>query len=399
MLAEVALAIRYHAVRARSQQLCAPLAIEDHVCQPSIEVSPPKWHLGHTTWFFETLVLVPYLPGYTIFDSRYGYVFNSYYESQGARVARGHRGFLSRPTVSEVLAYRVHVNAALETLLAMSVPRELASLIELGLAHEQQHQELLITDIKAILGNNPLAPPYDPDGRGGLDLSVEHRFVETPTDQWVEWGGGHREIGHGGDGFSFDNERPRHTVLVPPFRLRTVLVTNREYLNFMEDGGYRRFEFWHAEGWDWVNAHRHEAPHYWRREEQGSSQWMHYTLQGMQPVEAYAPVTHISAYEAAAFCAWAGWRLPTEQEWEALEDTLKWGQRWEWTASAYAPYPGFQVSQGAVSEYNGKFMINQMVLRGASYATPHGHARATYRNFFHPHLRWQYTGIRPACTD
>ena len=314
MRAESVLAKYYREVRTRTEHLCVPLAIEDYVCQPSIEVSPPKWHLGHTTWFFETLVLVPYLTGYTAFDPRYGYVFNSYYESQGTRVARGHRGFLSRPTVSETLAYRAHVDTAIEKLLEQPVSQSLAALINLGLAHEQQHQELLITDFKAILGNNPLTPLYDPDGRGALDLSAEHIPAETSTDQWIAWEGGDREIGHRGDDFSFDNEQPCHTILVPPFRLRTTLVTNGEYLDFMKDGGYQQFEFWHAEGWDWVNMHRHEAPLYWQREEQGSPQWVHYTLRGLQSVEKHAPVSHISFYEAAAFCAWAGWRLPTEAE-------------------------------------------------------------------------------------
>lgn len=395
-LPELSQTVRYHAIRMRSEQLCLPLAIEDYVCQPSIEVSPPKWHLGHTAWFFEAFVLVPYRPGYRVFDPQYGYLFNSYYEAEGARVSRAHRGFLSRPTVKEVRAYRAHVDAAMEALLNDQISSDLEALIELGLQHEQQHQELLITDCKAILGGNPLSPPYDPVGIGILSLSSEHACAEIPTDRWVRWNGGCRDIGHEGDAFSFDNERPRHTAMILPFQLRTALVTNGEYLAFMNDSGYRRFEFWHAEGWDWVNSQHHEAPLYWRREHSDSERWMHYTLQGLQPIRLDAPVTHISLYEAAAFCAWAGWRLPTEFEWETLSHEICWGQRWEWTGSAYAPYPGFQMPEGAVGEYNGKFMINQMVLRGASYATALGHARVTYRNFFHPQFRWQYTGIRPA---
>jgi ergothioneine biosynthesis protein EgtB len=394
----------YRAVRARTEAICAPLAIEDHVPQPVADVSPPKWHLGHTAWFFEAFVLQPnaatLLPGYRVFDPRFGHVFNSYYEGQGTRVARAERSALSRPTVAEVLAFRAHVDAAMQAVLAQPLTPELAALIELGLQHEQQHQELLVTDLKFILGTNPLAPAYAAVGHGALEVAQEH-LPQAGADDWLAHGGGVVEIGHAGEDFSFDNERPRHQALVPPVEVRRQLVTNAEYLAFMADGGYERYAFWHAEGWDWLRTLPQRAPLYWQRdaeggEARGETRWRHYTLQGLQPLDPAAPVTHISLYEAHAFCQWAGWRLPTEFEWEAVAGALPWGQRWEWTASSYTPYPGFQPAAGAVGEYNGKFMVNQQVLRGASFATPPGHARPTYRNFFHAPLRWQYTGIRPA---
>ena len=387
---------RYHDVRQRTERLCAPLAIEDHVPQPVGDVSPPKWHLGHTAWFFEAMVLQPNLPGYRVFHERFGFVFNSYYETVGERVQRVQRGDLSRPTVAEVLAYRAHVDAAMEKLLAAPLSPALSALIELGLQHEQQHQELLLTDIKFILGVNPLAPEYDPRAVGAVDVAQEHAGPGPVPDAWVRWGGGLREIGHAGDAFAFDNEGPRHLVQVPPVELRTALVTNAEYLAFMADGGYDRFEHWHAEGWDWIRAQPRRAPLYWVPHPDRPGEWLHYTLAGLQPLAPQAPVTHVSYYEAYAFCQWAGWRLPTEFEWEVLAASIPWGLRWEWTESAYLPYPGFHKAAGAVGEYNGKFMVNQKVLRGASYATPPGHARVTYRNFFHAPLRWQYTGIRPA---
>ncbi len=385
---------RYRRVRGRSERLCAPLSIEDHVPQPVTDVSPPKWHLGHVAWFFENFVLLPYHPGYTVFNPRYGYIFNSYYNAMGARVARPERGHLSRPTVTDVLAYRAHVDAAMGALLTRPLASGLAELIELGLQHEQQHQELLVTDIKYILGVNPLAPAYDPQCLGPLDLTAEHDGTCPPLDDWVDLAGGTVEIGHSRRGFAFDNESPQHAVLIGAAQLRRTLVTNQEYLNFMADGGYERHEFWHAEGWDWVRTLAHKAPLYWQPDDKG--QWQHYTLTGLRGLESQAPVSHISYYEAFAFCQWAGWRLPTEFEWEAGATRFDWGRRWEWTQSAYQPYPGFQRSAGAVGEYNGKFMVNQQVLRGASFATPPGHARLTYRNFFTASLRWQYTGIRPA---
>lgn len=384
----------YRSVRSRTEALCAPLAVEDHVAQPITDVSPPKWHLGHTSWFFENFILIPHLAGYRMFHPRFGYLFNSYYESVGDHWARPDRGHLSRPTVEEVLKYRAHVDAAMADLLAKLIVPDLASLIELGLHHEQQHQELLVTDLKVILGLNPLAPAYEAEDACIIDLSAEHVAAHAQLDKWLDTPSGPVEIGHSGAGFAFDNELPRHTVFLAAAQLRQALVTNAEYLVFMSDGGYTRSEYWHAEGWDWVRSQLRRAPMYWQQGEQG--QWMHYTLSGLRPLESAAPVTHVNFYEAFAFCQWAGWRLPTEFEWETAASRLAWGDRWEWTQSAYLPYPGFRRSAGAVGEYNGKFMVNQQVLRGASFATPPGHGRQTYRNFFHPPARWQYTGIRPS---
>ncbi len=387
---------RYRSVRQRSERLCAPLAPEDHVPQPVVDVSPPKWHLGHTTWFFETMVLVHAVPGYRVFHERYGFIFNSYYESVGERVQRVERGALSRPTVAEILAWRVHVDQAMQTLLGGAMSDELAARVELGLQHEQQHQELLLADAKYILGMNPLAPSYDPNGLGAVDLQTEHLAAHTDQPVWHRWNGGPCDIGHAGEGFAFDNESARHTVHIAPMALRDSLVSNAEYLAFMADGGYQRFELWHSEGWAWLQGLAHRAPLYWQPDPEHPGGWMHYTLQGLMPLAPQAPVSHLSYFEAHAFCQWAGWRLPTEFEWEALADRFDWGQRWEWTESAYLPYPGFSKATGALGEYNGKFMVSQMVLRGASFATPPSHARRSYRNFFHPPLRWQYTGLRPA---
>lgn len=387
---------RYRGVRQRSTRLCAPLATEDHVPQPAVDASPPKWHLGHTAWFFEHFVLMPHLGGYKRVHPGYDFIFNSYYEGAGARVARASRGHLSRPTVPEVLAYRNHVDAAMEALMARPLGADVAALVELGLQHEQQHQELLVTDIKFILGTNPLTPAYDPQRQAPLDVSAEHDGTCPPLDDWVDIKGGTVEVGHGGRGFAFDNEQPRHAVLLPALQLRQALVTNEEYLAFMADGGYERHELWHAEGWDWVRGLEHKAPLYWRPDGDRAGHRLNYTLAGMEPLVGQAPVTHVSFYEAYAFCQWAGWRLPTEFEWEAGAAAVGWGRRWEWTQSAYQPYPGFRRSAHGVGEYNGKFMVNQQVLRGASFATAPGHARHTYRNYFHAPLRWQYTGIRPA---
>jgi ergothioneine biosynthesis protein EgtB len=393
----LALAQRYRDIRQHSERLCAPLAVEDHVAQPIPEVSPPKWHLGHTARFFEATVLQVWVPGYRPFDARYGFLFNSYYESQGARTARDRRGALSRPTVAQVLAYRHHIDAAMLALLATPPVPALRELVEIGRQHEQQQQELLLTDIKFILGSNPLAEPYEATA-GTADAPRDEHACEQAClrHEWIEYPGGAVPIGHAGPDFAFDNEGPRHLVQVPPVALRAALVTNGEYLAFLRDGGYSRFELWHAEGWDWLQTLPQRAPLYWHPEPSTEHGWQHYTLAGLVPLDLDAPVTHVSLYEAHAFCRWAGWRLPTEAEWEAVAPRLGWGRRWEWTGSAYLPYPGFQAFAGTASEYNGKFMLNQMVLRGASWATPAGHARLTYRNFFHPHLRWQYTGIRPA---
>jgi ergothioneine biosynthesis protein EgtB len=375
---------QYRKVRKLTEYICSPLQTEDYVVQPVADVSPPKWHLGHTTWFFETLVLKPHLPGYAEFDANFNYVFNSYYESLGARVIRTQRGNLSRPTVNDIYRYRVYVDEAMERLLATPLPEAVRTLIILGCNHEEQHQELLWTDIKYILGHNPLFPPYD------TDFPVDG---DAGRPGWVSMEAGLYAIGHEGDDFCYDNELGRHQVYLQPYRLSTALVSNGEYLAFMEQGGYRQFEHWYAEGWDWVKNNAVEAPLYWYHIE---GAWYHYTLQGLQPLALQAPLTHISFYEAAAYAAWKGCRLPTEFEWEAAAAQFTWGRRWEWTESAYLPYPGFQRAAGAVGEYNGKFMVNQKVLRGASAFTAPGHSRHTYRNFFHPHLRWQLTGIRLA---
>ena len=412
----------YRAVRAASAAICRPLQIEDYVVQPIVDTSPPKWHLGHTTWFWEAFVLIKYLPGYRPCNPDYNFVFNSYYETIGARVVRTDRGNLSRPSVGEVYDYRKYVDENMEKLIAaMPVAGgpvaagpddQLEKLIILGLNHEQQHQELLYSDIKYILGHNPLFPawsdrdiddgtpppqpgsgqtPYQtPDRRAGtLPVAPGHEavpgFLSVPA--------GICEIGCEGEGFCFDNELVRHKVYLNEFRIASALVTNEEYLAFMEAGGYKNFIYWHAEGWDWVKNHSGGAPLYWHFIE---GRWYQYTLAGLRPLDRLQPVCHISYYEAVAYAAWKGCRLPTESEWEAASAKFDWGRRWEWTESAYLPYPGFKKAEGAIGEYNGKFMVNQMVLRGASVATPAGHSRRSYRNFFHPPLRWQFTGIRLA---
>ncbi|MBS1798071.1 MAG: ergothioneine biosynthesis protein EgtB [Acidobacteria bacterium] len=373
-------------VRAATEALCAPLEIEDYVPQPVTDVSPPKWNIAHTTWFFEEMILKPFAPGYEVFDPRYAFLFNSYYNNVGARTRRDRRGALSRPTVKEVYDYRRHVDAKMDELLAGELSPEVAALVVLGLNHEQQHQELFLTDFKFILGQNPLFPVYRED------FAIEERSGPR-ADGFVEMPAGVYEIGHPGDGFCFDNELGRHRVFLHDYLIRRALVTNAEYLEFIEDGGYRDFNLWHSEGWDWVTQNEIDAPLYWDRE--GDERFA-FTLAGRRPLRPEAPVCHVSFYEAAAFAEWKGARLATEFEWEAAAARFDYGLRWEWTNSAYLPYPFFKKAPGAVGEYNGKFMVNQMVLRGASVATPAGHSRPTYRNFFHPHLRWQFTGIRLA---
>ncbi|OQP45276.1 sulfatase maturase [Niastella yeongjuensis] len=374
---------KYRRVRTRSEEICATLKTEDYVVQPVADVSPPKWHLGHTTWFFETFVLKP-VNGYKEFDPRYNYVFNSYYETVGVRVVRTNRGNLSRPSVADVYNYRRYIDAAMLSLLESTLSPEMTQLIILGLNHEQQHQELLAADIKYILGNNPLLPAF---GEANITTPV------VPDKNWIDMNCGLYEIGHQGYGFCFDNELGRHTVYLPAYRIATEPVTNREYVSFIQDGGYQKHQYWHAEGWDWVNNNKITAPMYWHAID---DEWWCYQSSGLQLLQPHDPVCHISFYEAAAYAAWKGMRLPTEFEWEAAASQFSWGQRWEWTNSAYLPYPGFKRAEGAVGEYNGKFMVNQMVLRGASEVTPQGHSRLTYRNFFHAPLRWQYTGIRLA---
>ena len=398
----------YNNVRSYTEELCRPLETEDYIPQPIDFVSPTRWNIAHTTWFFEEMILKKFVPGYKIFDDRFGFLFNSYYNSIGKRTARDHRGDLSRPTVKEIFAYRHHVDTAMNSLLSDpsgTLPngrhpaldaleetprrvsaRDLEQLVILGVNHEQQHQELLLTDLKYTLSLNPISPVYRDD------FAIEERSVTRPID-YMRIDGGIYEIGHTGEGFCFDNELARHKVYLNEFEIATRPATNFDFLKFILDGGYTQHQYWHSDGWEWVNRNEISAPLYWH---QRDGEWFQFTLAGQRPIRWDAPVCHISFYEAAAFAEWRKMRLPTEFEWEAASDKFDWGLRWEWTNSAYLPYPGFKKAIGAVGEYNGKFMINQMVLRGGSVATPEGHSRATYRNFFQPHLRWQFMGLRLA---
>lgn len=372
--------------RKHSEDICKPLETEDYVVQPVEDVSPPKWHLGHTTWFFEEFILKSFQPYYEVFHQDFSFVFNSYYEAVGTRVVRAERGNLSRPSVQKVYDYRRHVTRAVETVLRESGDDErLLSLLEIGIQHEKQHQELLLTDIKYILGNNPLLPVYSDNIR-------EHE-VQPGAQEWINMEEGLYEIGHAGESFCYDNECMRHKVYLGEYEINNGLVTNSEYLEFIESGGYKSYEYWHAEGWDWVCQVGVTAPMYWHYLD---GQWQHYTLNGLKVINLHAPVSHISYFEAFAYAQWKGCRLPTEFEWEASQGFFHWGKRWEWTESAYLPYPGYTKAEGALGEYNGKFMVNQKVLRGGSVATPEKHTRPTYRNFFQPRLRWQYTGLRLA---
>ncbi len=392
---------RYRRVRARTEALAAPLSAEDQCVQSMPDASPAKWHRAHTTWFFETFLLLPHAgPGYRRFDESFAHLFNSYYVAAGTRHARPRRGMLTRPSAAEIGAYRAHVDAAmLDWLEGRAAPpsAEALALVELGLQHEEQHQELLLTDILHALSENPTAPACDPGweepavARGG-----PARMLEGPQGlAWIGEDGGPR-----GGRFVFDNETPRHRAFLAPYRIADRLVTNAEWLAFLEAGGYAEQTLWMSDGWEARCAGGWEAPLYWRRD--GGGGWAQFTPGGLRPVDPALPVRHVSWYEADAFARWAGKRLPTEQEWEAaaagglpgLADAE--GVAWQWTGSAYRPYPGFRPWAGAVGEYNGKFMVNQMVLRGGSLATPPGHARRTYRNFFHPDKRWQFCGLRLA---
>lgn len=376
----------YKNVRQRTEAICEPLQTEDYVVQPVGDVSPPKWHIGHTTWFFETFILKPYFAEYQEFDPNYNYVFNSYYETVGNRVIRTDRGNLSRPTVIDVKRYRKYVDDAMYNFLACGdISDDVRDLLILGFNHEEQHQELLLTDIKFILGNNPLFPAYSHDYVSPKSEKTGAPFIKLEE--------GIYEIGFEGEGFAFDNELNRHKVYLNAFEIGPDLVTNAEYLEFMNDGGYHDFRHWHAAGWDWVNTNKAEAPMYWHNID---GEWHNYTYHGLEKLNLHEPARHMSYYEAYAYASWKGMRLPTEFEWEAAANQFKWGKCWEWTESAYLPYPGFAKAPGAIGEYNGKFMVGQKVLRGASEVTSLNHSRITYRNFFQPELRWQFTGIRLA---
>jgi ergothioneine biosynthesis protein EgtB len=406
---------RLQKIRSQTEHICKPLEPEDTVVQPMIDVSPPKWHMAHTTWFFEEFVLKPNLPNYKVFHPSYSYLFNSYYNSVGNRVQRAERSTLTRPPLRDIYSYRSYVNEHLTKLLENPDERNLSKLmpvLELGLQHEQQHQELLLTDIKYILSTNPLLPVYTPAKTSEKAEHVPATFLDVP--------GGIYKIGYQGDGFCFDNELGVHEVLIQDFQVMNRLVTNGEYLEFMESGGYTDFRFWLDEGFSLVKTLNWESPLYWIKQE---GQWHRYSLHGLEELDLNKPVTHISFYEASAYANWAGKRLLTEFEWEAASQAYPpqqgnfsdsnllepaaakagqhgllqlYGEAWEWTYSAYHPYPGFSTAPGALGEYNGKFMINQMVLRGGSCATPSDHIRTTYRNFFHPDKRWQFNGIRLA---
>ena len=371
--------------RKRSCDLCANLRYEDYIPQPVAFASPPKWHLSHTTWFYEKMILKTYSPDYQEFDLVYNYLFNSYYQSAGDRIQREHRGAITRPTVSQIYDYRAYVDEHMIRLIESNDSIDLRKLIILGINHEEQHQELLITDLKHTFSFNPMYPVYSTD----FDLTAQ----SNNTEEWRTIQNGVYQIGYQGDGFCYDNELGRHRVFLEDYQIRNSLVTNAEYIEFIQDGGYQNFKPWLDEGWSWVESQQIKAPLYWVKKDE---RWLQYTLAGLKSVEPNRILSHISYYEAQAFAQWAGYRLATEFEWEVASGKLDWGHRWEWTNSAYLPYPGFKTVDGAIGEYNGKFMINQMVLRGASTATSPGHSRPTYRNFFHPHHRWQFTGIRLA---
>jgi len=366
--------------------MCKSLEIEDYLIQPSFFASPPKWNLGHTSWFFEEMILKSFVPDYKPFHPKFSFLFNSYYNAIGDRVGRSQRGDLSRPIVKEVYQYRNHVDEQMNKLFDNTeLPSQIRDLVILGLNHEQQHQELFYTDLKFAFSLNPLYPAY-----GGTAYCETN---ENKQADFIKMNEGIYEIGFDGTGFCFDNELKRHKVYLQPFEISNKLVTNGEYLEFIEDKGYERFEFWHDEALFWLKENDISKPLYWQQTNEG---WQQYTLAGIRKIIPDDILTHITYYESYAFAQWKGMRLPTEFEWEAAADHFHWGERWEWTESAYIPYPGYAKATGAVGEYNGKFMVNQKVLRGASVVTPKGHSRKTYRNFFHPNMGWQFNGIRLA---
>lgn len=378
----------FSTVRDLTVQICSPLQIEDYVPQPVHFASPPKWHLAHTTWFFEEMILKKFVAKYTVFHSDYGFLFNSYYNTVGQRTLRANRGNITRPSVAQVYEYRKYVDDQMHMLLSdPNLPEEVNTLVELGLNHEQQHQELLLTDLKYVLGHNPLFPVYAEN----KNLVKDH----NESSGWVTVEEGVYSIGHNSDAFCYDNELGVHKVFLHEYSIANSLVTNGEFLEFINDEGYNNFGLWLDEGWQWVTKENIAAPLYWHYID---GEWYYYTLAGLQKVDPNAILSHISFYEANAFAHWKGMRLPTEFEWEIASSKINWemGRRWEWTQSAYLPYPNFKIADGAVGEYNGKFMINQMVLRGKSTATSPNHSRYTYRNFFHPHFQWQFSGIRLA---
>lgn len=373
---------KFEEVRNATERLCKPLEIEDYSVQPVADVSPPKWHLAHSSWFFEEFVLKKFIKEYKVFDEDFAYLFNSYYNNAGDRVLRPNRGLMTRPTVKRVYEYRKHVTNSAIDLLNTSQDSELLELVEIGINHEQQHQELLAYDIKFILGHQPLFPKYESD----FSLSEEKQeqiFLKVRE--------GVYEIGHKGGAFSFDNELGRHKTYIQPFEISNKLVTNQEYIEFIEAGGYKDFNLWHAEGWDYVNTNNINSPLYWHLTK---GEWHYYNFNGLETVNPNEPVMHINYFEAFAYAQWKKMRLPTEFEWEVASDKFNWGQLWEWTSSAYQPYPNFTKAEGALGEYNGKFMVGLQVLRGASIATPKKHSRNTYRNFFQPSLQFMFSGIR-----
>ena len=396
---------RFQSVRAWSETLVSPLQTEDFVAQPMPDASPAKWHLAHVTWFWETFLLKPHSPNYRALFPEYEVLFNSYYNAVGPQFPRARRGCITRPTVAQTFDYRRHVDDAMQELLS-STSEDLTDLVELGLNHEQQHQELLVTDLKFLLSCNPLHPVY-------REQPSSH--VAPAPRRWIGHDGGLVEIGYGGKGFSFDNEGPLHRVWLEPFEIASQLVSCGEFLDFINDGGYARSEFWLSAGWNTVQLEGWTAPLYWQHGAQG---WQQFTLSGLRAVEPDEPVAHLSYFEADAFARWSGARLPTEFEWEAVgggapiegnfaesellhprasnSDFEPFGNLWQWTRSQYSPYPGYRADEGALGEYNGKFMCNQFVLRGGSCATPQSHIRASYRNFFPPEARWQFAGLRLA---